>query len=115
MVSSQPFCAFVEADDHIDLCQRVVRIHVSTPDHALPGSGAAPVTVSSWPTVSLPNSSGTQAPIATTTAIVPKNIVADPVYGSNRYGTRTPEKIRAVASPKKCPRPRSAVGNCSER
>ena len=26
-----------------------------------------------------------------------------------------PEKIRPVASPKKCPRPRSAVGNCSDR
>jgi hypothetical protein len=48
-------------------------------NHALPGSGIASVTISSWPTVSLPNSTGAQAPIATTTAIVPKNIVAEPV------------------------------------
>src|ERR1700753_303690 len=59
----------------IDQCQRVARIPASTPDHALPGSGAASVTISSWPTVSLPNSSGTQAPIAPPTAIVPKNIL----------------------------------------
>jgi hypothetical protein len=72
------------------------------PDYTLPSSGAAAVTISSWPTVSLPNSSGTQAPTVTTAATVPKNMVGDPVYGSNRYGIRTPEKIRAVASPKKC-------------
>jgi hypothetical protein len=39
----------------------------------------ASVTISSWPTVSLPNSSGTQAPIVTTAATVPKNMVGDPV------------------------------------
>ncbi len=33
------------------------------------------VTTSSWPTVSLPNSSGTQAPTATTIMIVPKKTV----------------------------------------
>src|SRR6516164_1707112 len=105
----------VEADGHIHLCQYVARIPASALDHVLLGSGGAAVTISSWPTVSLPNSTGTQAPIVTTVATVPKNMVGDPVYGSNRYGIRTPEKIRAVASPKKCPRPRSAVGNCSER
>ena len=50
---------------------------VSTPDHAFLGSGTASVTISSWPMVSLPNSSGMQAPIVTTTAIVPKNIDHD--------------------------------------
>ena len=40
--------------------------------------------------------------------------------GVNRYFTvtsecATAEKMRPVASPKKCPRPRSAVGNCSDR
>ena len=30
-------------------------------------------------------------------------------------GARTPAKSRETDSPKMCPRPRSAVGNCSER
>ena len=46
--------------------------------HILLGLGVVSVIISSCPTVSLPNSSGTHAPIATTTVIVPKNIVADP-------------------------------------
>src|SRR6516165_5900855 len=71
----------------------------SLPDYALPGSGTGAVTISSWPMVSLPNSSGVQAPIVTTTAIVPKNIVADPVYGSNRKNSpgRFSEKVPASA------------------
>ncbi len=42
-------------------------------------SGTVSVTVSSWPTVSRPSPNGMKAPIATTTRIVPKNIVAEPV------------------------------------
>ena len=41
-----------------------------------------------------------KAPIATTTKIVPKNIVAEPVYGSMRNGAKTPAKRRANDSPK---------------
>jgi len=73
------------------------------------GAGAPSVTVSSWPTVSRPNNSGMKAPIVTTTNMVPKNIVAEPVCGSIRKGASTPEKTRPVDSPKACPRPRSAV------
>ena len=46
---------------------------------------------------------------------VPKNIVGEPVYGSSRKGAITPATSRPHDSPKYCPRPRSAVGNCSER
>src|SRR5271155_962432 len=64
----------------------------------------------------LPYSTGIEAPTATTTTtFVPKNIDGDAVYGANRNGASTPANIRANDSPKKCPRPRSAVGNCSER
>src|ERR1700732_112807 len=77
-------------------------------------AGTASLTVSSWPTVSLPKSTGINAPIATTAKIVPKKIVAEPVCGSIRYGASTPANKRPVDSPKGCPRPRSAVGNCSE-
>jgi hypothetical protein len=41
----------------------------------------ASLNVSSWPTVSLPNSTGTQAPIATTSK-VPKNTVGELVWAS---------------------------------
>ena len=35
--------------------------------------------------------------------------------GSIKKGARTPAKSRETDSPKMCPRPRSAVGNCSDR
>jgi hypothetical protein len=41
-----------------------------------------------------------KAPIVTTTNIVPKNIVGEPVYGAISKGASTPEKIRPVDSPK---------------
>ena len=41
------------------------------------GAGAPSVTVSSWPTVSRPNSSGMNAPTVTTTNIVRKNIAGE--------------------------------------
>ncbi len=55
------------------------------------------------------------APIATTTKIVPKKMVGEAVYGSIRNGANTPANNRPVDSPKMCPRPRNAVGNCSDR
>jgi len=56
-----------------------------------------------------------KAPIATTTKIVPKKIVGEPVCGTIRSGAKTPAKGRPNDAPKGCPRPRSAVGNCSDR
>ena len=67
------------------------------------------------PLADSPNSTGTKAPIDATSAKVPKNIVGEPVYGSSRKGAITPATSRPHDSPKYCPRPRSAVGNCSER
>src|SRR5215472_1119935 len=78
-------------------------------------SGMLSLTVSSWPTVSLPNSTGTKAPINATAASVPKNIVGEPVYGSSMKGATTPATNRPQDSPKYWPRPRNAVGNCSDR
>src|SRR5215469_9657896 len=45
-------------------------------------AGLPAVTTSNWPTVSRPKSNGMKAPIATTTNIVPKKIVGEPVNGS---------------------------------
>jgi hypothetical protein len=56
-----------------------------------------------------------KAPIDATTASEPKNIVGEPVYGSNMKGATTPATSRPHDSPKYCPRPRSAVGNCSDK
>ena len=42
-------------------------------------AGTPSLTVSSWPTVSLPKANGIKAPIATTTRIVPKKIVGEAV------------------------------------
>src|ERR1700722_3838298 len=53
-------------------------------------AGTASLTSSSCPTVSLPKSTGINAPIATTAKIVPKKIVAEPVCGSIRKGASTP-------------------------
>jgi hypothetical protein len=54
-------------------------VDIEPADAHHPNSGTASVMVSSWPTVSLPNSSGTNAPIEATTARVPKKIVGEPV------------------------------------
>ena len=62
-------------------------------------SGSASVNVSSWPSVSLPYSTGIAAPTATTTTIVPKKIDREAVYGANRNGASTPANIRANDSP----------------
>src|SRR5215469_7814523 len=56
-----------------------------------------------------------QAPTVTTTIIVPKNTDGEAVWDANANGATTPAKIRANDSPKKWPRPRNAVGNCSDR
>ncbi len=58
---------------------------------------------------------GMKAPSSRTTMIVPKKATATPVYGSIRNGASTPAKMRPNASPKTLPRPRNAVGNCSDR
>src|SRR5271155_4966011 len=59
-------------------------------------AGAVSVTVSSCPTVSRPKASGMNAPIATTTKIVPKKIIGEFVYGSIRKGASTPDQNRPV-------------------
>src|SRR6201984_3556133 len=71
--------AFLHTQGHLRTHALQQMASYSMPDYALLSSGAASVTISSWPTVSLPNSSGTQAPIVTTAATVPKNMVGDPV------------------------------------
>src|SRR5690242_4358206 len=77
------------------------RRQVRAPTQA--SAGTASLTSSSWPTVSLPKSTGLNAPIATTAKIVPKKIVAEPVCGSIRNGASTPANKRPVDSPKGCP------------
>jgi hypothetical protein len=52
----------------------------TVPGHA--NAGAPSVTVSSWPTVSLPKSSGMKAPIDAAITIVPKKIVGEPMRGT---------------------------------
>ena len=71
-------------------------------------AGAPSVTVSSWPMVSRPNSTGMKAPTATT-RIEPKKIVGDPVCGTIRAGTKPLAKSLPNDSPKICQRPRNAV------
>ncbi len=56
--------------------------------------GTVSVAISSWPTVSRPNSTGIKAPIATTARIVPKKIVAEPVCDNIKPGARTAAKSR---------------------